>query len=120
MDINKFEQLLDINYSRKQLKSIFFDAACRNIKNPELDNIKEALYEIIPIGQYSLYTFSDLIQILKILPADALKSIENGEFINIYNKVAQLQRLDKRDFTICNNLLLLIYTNYKNINKHNT
>lgn len=120
MDINKLKEAENLHYSKKELQLIYWQAQARDIKKKELKDIKKALYEIIDLGQPSS-TFINLLKTLKCLPDKALKSIENGEFTNIYIKLKNKERNEqgpfyKGDFHHCINLLLLLYTDYSNIN----
>lgn len=120
MDTNKINEAQKIHYKKKELQLLYWQAQARDIKKKELKDIKKALYEIVDLGQYSS-DFIQLIKVLKCLPDKALKSIENGEFTNFYIKLANKENNEygafyKGTFQHCINLLILLYTDYSNIN----
>ena len=47
------KEIHNLNYTKKELQLLYWQAKARDIKKKELKNIKKALYEIVNMGQYS-------------------------------------------------------------------
>lgn len=112
---------LDNNLSKigkKELKEIYWSARCMDIKDKRLDKIKEALYELTNLCQYSYETYSDLLCILNDFSEETLKKITEGTFTKFYREFYKGTSGMPEDYDVCTELLILIYTNYKKINTY--
>lgn len=113
------KEIHNLNYTKKELQLLYWQAKARDIKKKELKDIKKALYEIVNLGQHSS-DFLLLLKVLKYIPEKSLKSIENGTFTNFYQKLANKEKNEygpfyKGDYYHCIKLLILLYTDYSNI-----
>ncbi len=113
MKINSME--LD-SMSKKQIKNIYLKASFGEIDETELTRIREALYELTPLCQFTKDEYSSLIETLDRLSDDALKSIEHGVFSGFYRRGLKNSAGMPEDFEQCDSLVNAIYTDYKSIN----
>jgi hypothetical protein len=107
---------VDINQmSKKQIHDIYLKASFGEIDEQELIRIREALYELNPLCQFTKDEYVSLIETLDLLSDEALQNIQRGFFSLFYKKSLKYTAGMPEDFDVCDSLVNAIYTNYKGI-----
>ena len=101
--------------TKKQLYDLWLDAIGYDIKDDRLDQIKEALQETVNLGQFSKFTFIDLMDTLFSLPSNALEDIADGNFSRLYKAYYKHTKFMPEDYYYMSIFLKAIYTDYKSI-----
>ena len=107
------------NLPKKQLRELYFKAFCGEIDDKELERIKGALAEIVPLCYFESSTFIDLIETLDSFSDKALKDIEKGTFTYFFRRGKKDLVELSSDFASCVGLLNAIYGDYKGIKNMN-
>lgn len=106
----------DINeMTKREIHDIYLEAACGEIEEPELLRIREALYELTPLCQFTKDEYVSLIETLDSLPDEALEGIKKGFFSLFYKRNIKNTAGMPEDFDVCDSLVNAIYSNYKGL-----
>lgn len=111
---NSFKKYID-SCNNKKINQIYLDARCNEVKDKNLERIKEALYEVSNLCQYSPDTYRNLLYTLGGMSDDNLNKISKGNFSEYYKEYYKGTIGMPEDYDILCELLNVIYCDYKKI-----
>ncbi len=103
-----------VNNTNKQVYQLYNDAKCNELSDKRFERIKDALHELVNLGQYNRDSFEYMVDVLYNLPNEAISNIQKGNFSTFYKLFYKHTQGLPEDYEMISNLLGAIYTDYKN------